>query len=273
MEVIVNERFSRQSFLGPDSQTVIASAIVGVVGLGGGGSHIVQQLAHLGFRNFVLYDDDLVEESNLNRLIGAASADAVTCTSKLAVALRMIRGLEPAAEVDGHSARWHDEPEPLRRCDLVFGCVDSFSERDQLEATCRRHMIPLIDIGLDITVVGDDPPLMGGQVILSMPGEPCMHCLGFLTEALLAKEASDYGDAGPRPQVVFGNGVLASAAVAIAVDLLAGWTRQLRRAVYLEYRGNEQGLRPHPRANDKGIAPVCPHYPLANVGAPVFRRL
>ena len=30
---------------------------------------------------------------------------------------------------------------------------------------------------------------MGGQVILSMPGSPCMTCLGFLNEASLAREA------------------------------------------------------------------------------------
>ncbi len=269
----MSDRFSRQSFLGSDSQTVIANAVIGVVGLGGGGSHIVQQLAHLGFRKFALYDGDVVEESNLNRLIGATSADAAAGTSKLEVAMRMIRGLAPTAQIDEHPMRWQDEPGPLRSCDLVFGCIDSFAERDQLEATCRRHVIPLVDIGLDVAIVGDDPPLMGGQVILSMPGEPCMRCLGFLTEDLLAKEASNYGDAGPRPQVVFGNGLLASAAVAIAVDLLTDWTRQLRRLMYLEYRGNEQILRPHPRVKDKRITPGCPHYPLSAVGAPVLTSL
>lgn len=269
----MNERFSRQSFLGADSETVIASSVIGVVGLGGGGSHIVQQLAHLGFRNFVLYDGDHVEESNLNRLIGATSVDVEQLSPKLLVAARMIRGLTPSAEIDGHAGRWQDDPEPLRRCDLVFGCVDSFAERDQLEATCRRHMMPLVDIGLEVTIVGDDPPVMGGQVIISMPGEPCMRCLGFLTDELLAKEASKYGGAGPRPQVVFGNGVLASAAVGLAVDLITDWTRQLRRVVYLEYRGNEQILRPHPRGNAEWIPPSCSHYTLANIGAPVFRPL
>jgi molybdopterin/thiamine biosynthesis adenylyltransferase len=85
---------------------VVAHAVVGIVGLGGGGSHIVQQLAHLGFRNLVIYDGDLVEESNLNRLVGATSADAAEGASKFSLALRMIRGLEPAAEVDGYSGRW-----------------------------------------------------------------------------------------------------------------------------------------------------------------------
>jgi molybdopterin/thiamine biosynthesis adenylyltransferase len=48
---------------------------VGLAGLGGGGSHIVQQLAHIGFQRFVVYEGDVVEESNLNRLVGATSID------------------------------------------------------------------------------------------------------------------------------------------------------------------------------------------------------
>ena len=63
------DRYSRQSFLGPDSEEYIARCTVAIPGLGGGGSQIVQQLAHIGFQNYVLYDDDVVEESNLNRLI------------------------------------------------------------------------------------------------------------------------------------------------------------------------------------------------------------
>ena len=70
------DRFSRQSFLGSDSEQLIARCTVGVPGLGGGGSHIVQQLAHIDFKRYVLYEDDLTEESNLNRLVGTESRDA-----------------------------------------------------------------------------------------------------------------------------------------------------------------------------------------------------
>lgn len=45
-------RFTRQTFLGQHSQTAIECAAIGIVGLGGGGSHIVQQCAHLGARRF-----------------------------------------------------------------------------------------------------------------------------------------------------------------------------------------------------------------------------
>jgi tRNA A37 threonylcarbamoyladenosine dehydratase len=63
------DRYSRQSFLGPDSVGRIARCTVGVPGLGGGGSHIIQQLAHIGFQRYVIYDGDIVEDSNLNRLV------------------------------------------------------------------------------------------------------------------------------------------------------------------------------------------------------------
>ena len=77
------ERFSRQSFLGPDSDQRIARCTIGVPGLGGGGSHVIQQLAHVGFQNYVIYDGDVVEESNLNRLVGAKSIDVPAQTPKL----------------------------------------------------------------------------------------------------------------------------------------------------------------------------------------------
>jgi molybdopterin/thiamine biosynthesis adenylyltransferase len=69
------DRYSRRSFLGSDAEERISDCTVGIVGLGGGGSHIVQRFAHIGFQDHVIYDDDRVEESNLNRLVGARSSD------------------------------------------------------------------------------------------------------------------------------------------------------------------------------------------------------
>ena len=40
----MSRRSSRQSFLGPRAEQIIRPATVGVIGLGGGGSHVVQQL-------------------------------------------------------------------------------------------------------------------------------------------------------------------------------------------------------------------------------------
>lgn len=266
------ERFERQSFLGDAGQAAIERAIIGIPGLGGGGSHVVQQCAHVGFLNYVVYDGDAVEESNLNRLIGGTEADVANSTPKIEIAERMILGLRGKAKIRAFGCRWQDRPEALRACDVVIGCVDSFAERSELELCCRRYHVPLIDIGMDLVEVEGEPPVMGGQVILSMPGGPCMFCLGFLSERTLAREAAKYGATGGKPQVVWPNGVLASTAVGIAVNLLTDWTRSLRGPVYLTYRGNNGTLTEHPRLTHFEGGP-CPHYPAEDVGDPVFKKL
>lgn len=266
------DRFDRQSFLGPDSQPRIERVRIGVVGLGGGGSHIVQQAAHVGFRRMRGFDDDTVDETNLNRLVGARADDVENATAKTEVARRLVDGLLSGADVMLYKGRWQDNPESLRTCDLVIGCVDSFAERRELEMACRRYLIPYVDIGMDVHQVGDDPPRMAGQVILSMPEGPCMFCLGFLTEDRLAKEAAAYGAAGDRPQVVWPNGVLASTAIGVIVDLVTGWTRQRDRLVYLSYDGNTGEVTPHARLRFLQSR-TCAHYTASDIGDPILRRL
>lgn len=246
--------------------------VIGVVGLGGGGGHIAQQLAHVGFSNYNLFDGDDADESNLNRLVIATEIDAANAASKVELARRRILSVRRNANVNIFPCRWQKSPEPLRWCDIVIGCVDGFAERRELETVCRRFLIPLIDIGMDVHVTGDEPPRMGGQVILSMPGAPCMTCLGYLNETNLAREAQKYGGAGPRPQVVWPNGVLASTAVGIVVDLVTDWTKSLRSAIYLSYDGNSNTLTPHPRLiyHDKG---ECTHFPVSQIGTPRFTKM
>jgi molybdopterin-synthase adenylyltransferase len=265
----MNPRYRRQSFLGEGNQEIIERAAIGIVGLGGGGSHIDQQTAHIGFQHYTLYDPQRAEDTNLNRLVGATTRDIGR--EKLKIARRVIRGLQPAAKIISIRERWQSKPEPLAGCDIVFGCVDSFQDRDELETFCRRHLILYVDIGMDIHQVEGEPPRMAGQVILSAPGHACMKCLEFITSEKLAREAQAYGAAGPRPQVVWPNGVLASTAVGLAVDALTGWTRASRVPIYLSYDGNKGLVSEHPRL--LFVPKVCLHYPLANAGNLVLTTL
>ena len=95
--------------------------------------------------------------------------------------------------------------------------------------------------------------------------------MGFLDGTKLGQEAALYGDVGGRPQVVWPNGLLASTAVGIAVDLLTDWTKQTRGSVYLSYDGNRNTLKPHPRLGN--VPTSCPHYAAIEVGRPTFRGL
>lgn len=261
------ERFNRQSFLGQLAPQRINSLRIGIVGLSGGGSHLVQQLSHIGFADFVLFDAQAIDIYNMNRLVGATEADVVAGRLKVEIAERVIKSINSSAKTEKVPMRWQENPEALRSCDIVFGCVDGFDERRQLEAACRRFLIPLIDIGMDVVLVQGRPPRMAGQIILSLPQYPCFHCIGFLNERTLAAEAQKYGDAGVNPQVVWPNAVLAATAVGIAVNLVTGWNQSVPGLIYKSYDGNNDILTDHPRleyVKNKS----CDHYKLGSVGDP-----
>lgn len=265
----MKDRNIRQSFLGENSDDLLHHLKVGLVGLGGGGSHVAQQLAHVGVGDFVTADGDVIEDKNLNRLIGGTAQDVRDERPKGEIAKRLIHGIKPDAQILHIPGDWQREPEKLRDRHVVFGCIDGFAARAELEAYCRRFLIPLIDIGMDVHAIGGRFHI-SGQVILSMPGSHCMRCMGFINDQRLAEEANQYGAAGGRPQVVWPNGVLASTAVGIAIGLITGWSNS-RPSAYSEYDGDRHLLRP---SNVMKIIEnrQCPHYDPTLVGDPFFGR-
>jgi molybdopterin/thiamine biosynthesis adenylyltransferase len=266
----VTERLDRQSFLGSDSDTVLKSLRVGVVGLGGGGSHIVQQLAHIGVGQYVVADPDVIEASNLNRLVGATATDVRNNTFKTRIAARQIRRVLPSASIVRIERRWQLDSISLRDCDILFGCVDSFGERRQLEEAARRYLIPYIDMGMDVLPT-DRGYAIVGQVALSMPGLPCLRCMGVIRDSDVANEAQAYGTAGAKPQVVWPNGVLASVAVGIAVELVCPWFKETETPILTEYDGNANTLGPSGVLAH--LPPSCPHFCGGNsIGDPWFER-
>ena len=266
------DQYARQSFLGPRAQERIQTARVAIIGLGGGGSHVAQQLAHIGFQQYVLLDPQGIEDTNLNRTVGAIWADVQPGTLKVEIAKRHILSITPTSVVEALPDEWQNHLNELKRCDLIFGCIDGFMNRRDFEGFARRYLIPYIDIGMDVHLVSGEPPRMAGQVFVSMPAHPCMYCVGLLTEANLAMEATLYGEAGESPQVVWSNGVLASTAVGLTVDLITDWSVSLRETVFLSFDGNKGTLNPDVRFPYVSKAP-CPHYPISSIGEPRFISL
>ena len=156
---------------------------------------------------------------------------------KTAIAARTIRSLNPSATIVEIRKSWHDAIEALKRCDAILGAVNSFREREQLERFARRHLIPYIDVGMDVheTAAGH---LVSGQVILSSPGHPCLRCCGFIADEGLTEKAGKYGAAGGRPQVVWPNAVLASTAIGLLMQTVTPWHRKPAAFAYLVYDGN-----------------------------------
>jgi hypothetical protein len=256
-------RLDRQGFLGDNSDQVLRELTVGCVGLGGGGSHVAQQLAHLGVGGLVLVDADIIEDTNLNRLVGGTADDVVHKRLKVEIAKRGVLGVNPEARVAKCEVEWQMALQELKNCDVVIGGLDSVIAKDDLDRFCRRHLIPYIDMGMDVHDLGGEY-LIAGQVVLSVPGCPCLRCYGVVTDEGRAKEAQRYGAAGSRPQVVWPNGVLASLAVGTLTQMVTPWHRGTPPS-YLEYDGNKNTVRISPRVAALAGRP-CPHVLPTDVG-------
>ncbi len=119
-----SDRHDRQlRAFGAAGQAAIARLRLLVVGAGGTGSVAVQQLGHLGARQITVIDPDLVEETNLNRLVGATVADIGK--PKVDVARRQLLDLNPAAQVEAVRGDIVDAEQAARIAahDLVFLCT------------------------------------------------------------------------------------------------------------------------------------------------------
>jgi molybdopterin-synthase adenylyltransferase len=262
----VDDRFDRQvRALGPDGQRRISSLRIGVIGLGGTGSLVVQQLAHLGVRQFVLVEDDRVERTNLARLAGATWWDASLRRTKARIARRTIRRIAPRAEViaTGH-LRTSQSLQELKRVDLIVGCVDNDGTRLITSELAAAHVIPYLDIGVGIE--GDGIELaMGGRVSFYLPGGPCLACADEIeyeeaAQDLESKQLRDVriarGYASDRriePALMPLNTVVAGQAM---LEFLAFATGVRRVAPFLRYEAVTNTLRSINVERDADC-PVC----------------
>jgi hypothetical protein len=235
---MTSDRYSRnEALFGHEGQQKLAATRVAIVGLGGLGSHVAQQLAYLGVHDFRLVDFDTVTDSSLNRLIGATDADVAAETKKIAVAKRMIEAIIPGATVDPIDAKIDArEGEPaIATADVVFGCLDRDLPRPTLTELCARYAKPLFDLASDTGGTGDE--LWYGGRIFFANGAGCLVCHDLLDQQEIARdsmspdqrEAHDriYGIehgalAGTGPMVVSVNGVVASLAVTEFIAFVTG---------------------------------------------------
>ena len=244
------DRFDRQyRFFGKRGQQKLRQAHVAAVGVGGLGSALVQQLAYLGVGGITLIDDDIVEHSNLNRLIGATKPDAESRIRKTDMAECMIRSVDPDIGVK-------KIPFPLRskevfaailQCNYVFGCLDNDGARQILSELCIAYEIPYIDLASEIFV--EQRPTYGGRIFVTHDENGCLNCYGEISpdevqrdletpesrknrQAVYGIDKEALGDSGPS--VVTINSVIASLAATEFMVMATGLRGPSRK---LTYRG------------------------------------
>lgn len=262
-------RFARQEALfGAPGQSRLVGAHVVLIGLGGLGSHLAQQLAYLGIGAFTLVDDDRVEPSNLNRLVGAGPDDVDAL--KVDVAARLISTVNPAATITTVPVRVPAPPQvqaAVGDADVVVAGLDAETPRLQLTEWCAAAGVPYVDCSTEVDMTGR-APVYGGEVVVAS-GDGCLLCLQLLDQDELAREAMTPGQraaderiygvqaselAGSGPSVVTINGVVASLAATETMCLLTGLRPPVR---HLRYRAD---LGTVARV-DETRAPQCAYCP------------
>jgi molybdopterin-synthase adenylyltransferase len=264
----VSDRYERQLRLfGKCGQRRLASARVGLVGLGGIGAHVAQQLAYLGVRDYVLVDPDRVTGSSLNRLVGAVESDVLEGRFKVEVAERMITAIQPRAKVTGLALPLSADEANQELADrhVVVGGLDDDLARIELIRTCVAARIPFFDGASDIDTESE-PIIWGGRVAFSGQGERCPYCLDLLDQRAMQRSLMDAGQqaadeaiygvaaetlTGAGPAVVSINGVIAS----LVVTELMAWRTELREPwPLLTYRG---GVVVRSRDQPRPGCPYC----------------
>lgn len=245
-------RYDRQiRALGAQGQQAIQRLTIAIVGLGGTGSVVAQQLTHLGALNFVLIDPDRVETTNLNRLVGARPEDVGSL--KVDVATRHITSINPEARCTAIAGDILDRPVAavLASVDFVFGCTDSMGSRAVLNQFAHQYLVPCIDMGVAIGTHDGRVQYVTGRTQMLSPGLPCLVCTDkldadqvrrdLMTEGQRKRDPYIVGTAVPQPAVISLNSTMASAAITMFLAAVAGTPSDARMVIYDGVRGS---LRP-----------------------------
>jgi len=266
----LSKRNSRNELLfGAEGQENIAATTVVIIGLGGLGSHVAQQLAYLGVKKFYLVDFDVVSETSLNRLVGAAEEDINLKTKKILVAERTIKSInhESIVELVDSKLAQPSGLSSIEKADVVFGCLDRDLHRLKLNELCAQYNKVYFDLATDINVEGQT---YGGRVIFC-DGSQCLACLPeIIDQRQVALDrmnpqqreayAKIYGISKSAlkksgPAVVSINGVVASLAVTEFMVHITG-LREPRSL--LTYRGDLGMVRPSVDQAEEGCY-FCGH--------------
>jgi molybdopterin-synthase adenylyltransferase len=246
-----SERYDRNiRFVGKEGQNRLAAARVAVVGVGGLGTHAVQQLALLGVGHLALIDPEELDTTNFNRYVGVRHDDPVPGTLKVSVGERLAKEIKAEIQVSAirDPLTSKDAFDAVIASDYVFGCLDNEGARLVLTELCAAYSKPYFDLASEI--IPGDPPEYGGRLCVAWDGQGCLVCFDELDTAEAqadlmdpqqAKDRADiYGlskDALHRtgPSVVSINGVVASLGV---TEFMLAVTQVRPPRRLLRYRGS-----------------------------------
>ena len=162
---------------GDEVQRILGDLKVAVVGCGGTGSAVIEQLVRLGVRNLHLFDPDTLTDSNLTRVYGSFPRDVGQ--PKVNVIAAHVSRIAPDVQVLATQSKITLEATArhLTDADIIFGCTDDNAGRLVLSRLATYMLIPVIDCGVVLSNDENDRITgIDGRVTVLGPGAGCLVC-------------------------------------------------------------------------------------------------
>ena len=153
-----------------DGLEILKQKHVAIIGLGGLGCPVAQYLSTSGLGKITLIDDDIVDETNLQRQILYTSEDLGLY--KADVACKRLKILNPDINIEGYNIRFtNDSVSLMKDVDIIIDATDNFKSRSLINKISLFLKKPLV-MGAAIK--------MQGQVAVfrnDLSDMPCYNCL------------------------------------------------------------------------------------------------
>ncbi len=219
---------------GTSTQLLLESLQIGIVGLGGTGSAVAEQLVRMGVKNLILVDHDKFEPSNWSRLYGSTWKDTTHNNYKVDIISDHLKRINPKIKLQGvkKSVLTNDVLKSLANCDIILSCLDRHAPRAVLNELSYQCFIPVIDVGVGLQK--DQHGVVGGSVRATLigPGLPCLLCQEIVRPEMITAENLSPAEYEARRAEGYVNNIGQNVPSVISYTSLAG---SLGMTMFLDY--------------------------------------
>lgn len=163
-----------------------------IVGVGGIGSVIAENLVHMGFKNLSLIDHDNSDVTNLNRMVGLTYDDALKEKPKVELVKEHILKINPNLNVSTFYKKIEEvDINEIIKSDFIVLATDNHYSRYLVQQLAFKYYIPMISVGVNISSKNGKITDISGEVITVRMGDKiCLKCLKRLNYNEIAKVLS-----------------------------------------------------------------------------------
>jgi tRNA A37 threonylcarbamoyladenosine dehydratase len=220
----------------------LASPKLGIVGLGGTGSYILDLVAKTPVREIHLFDGDVFYSHNAFRSPGAASLDELRMTPKKVAYYQEIYGRIHKGVVPHDSFLNASNVDHLRGLSFVFLCLDKNEIKRPIVDYLEQSGIPFIDVGMDVIALDDMQVLIGDVRVTTSTPEKRDH----LKQRVSFADGAGGGEYERNIQIADLNALNAALAV-VKWKKLMGFYQDLENEHHSTYSLNVNMLRSEDR--------------------------